>query len=138
MLPQNNKNAQAAVGKGDYDLTQETPVVSSRTISSQRKVKSQLLKIPGGSESFARSPFRELDALKSALAIEKIDEGRKKLSDVLKLDGESRTVWWLGDHRMIDAVFFHGVGFALVEFFVGMGVALVILGCVCWWCVTLW
>ncbi len=133
MLPQ-NKNSHAAVGQGDYDPTQETPVVSSRTISSQRKGKSQLLKLPGGLESLmkipgknvessSRSPLRELEALKSGLAIEKIDEGRKKTSDVSKLDGESRTVWWLGDHCMIDAMFFR-VGFALFEFFFGIGVAL--------------
>ncbi len=85
-----NKNVQVA-GKGDYDLTQKTPLVSSRALGSQRKGKSQLLKISGGPESLSRSRCRELAALTSASAIEKIEGGGGR-KGVSKFDGESMIV----------------------------------------------
>ncbi len=92
-MQQNNKNVQL-VGKDDYDLTQKTPLASSRILSSQRKGKSQLLKISGGLESLSRSRCRELDALKSASSIERIDEEwkGKKVMGSSEFTGESRTI----------------------------------------------
>ncbi len=95
-MQQNTKNV-PHIGKDDYDLTQKTPLVSSRILSSKRNgKKSQLLKIPDGFGSLSRSRYREIDALKSASAIERIDEewkGKKAMGSS-EHPGKSRTIEW--------------------------------------------